>query len=510
MKTWMGSYGNVNSVPMQSMENQRSDPPASWLSINQSQLISDHEYFKNIPIGYRFHPTDEEITEYLMKKVCNEPLPRNRIHEVNLYDFNPEVLAENFTPCGENEWYFFTPREKKYKNGRRPKRNAGDGYWKATGADKHIMRNSEKISSKKALLYYKGRPPGGMNTCWMMHEYTLSNPPAPVRTSQNSMRLDDWVLCRVVKKAAVVKKSEKKGNEDEQHAGPGNSRRMETDNIVDEQAEEENIGQDTTLRIPMEASEEPAMPAPCMNQAQVPDIFTYNQPQNVDSCSAFSNPADAFYYSMGYQSFNSTPMNQQAGMSSEYPYMAVPRMCWKLQHSLQGNYFAGYNCPYFRSSPEISDLMSRSQEPLASVSGSDDGSHQVSVSHEIPAPASMIQGEYPSSQNQVSILTETAQYSLSNKIPGPISWQQEVDSSNPNPAPVHHEFSGPTFQGLTEGPLPEIPAPAADPIPGSLEEEFPGIMGLDTNEAWDLDFLSSLSREAPDQWPQPDPKWKNI
>ncbi|KAL0428299.1 UNVERIFIED_CONTAM: NAC domain-containing protein 1 [Sesamum latifolium] len=207
--------------------------------MNQSQLISDEEYFKNIPVGYRFHPSDEELTEYLMKKVfSNRPLPRNRIHEVKLYDFNPEVLAENYTPSGENEWYFFTPRDKKYKNGSRPKRGAGDGYWKASGANKHIMRNSEIISSKKSLCYYKGRPPGGDKTCWMMHEYKLSNPPAPVRTSENSMRLDDWVLCHLVKKPIVVKKSKTKGNKDEQHADPGHSRRnLETENIVDEQAE---------------------------------------------------------------------------------------------------------------------------------------------------------------------------------------------------------------------------------------------------------------------------------
>ncbi|KAL0428287.1 UNVERIFIED_CONTAM: NAC domain-containing protein 1 [Sesamum latifolium] len=483
---------------MQTEENQLADLPMLPLSnINQSQLISDEEYFKNIPVGYRFHPSDEEATEYLMKKTCNKPLPRNRIHEVILYDFNPEILAEDYTPCEENVWFFFTPRDKKYKNGRRPKRGAGDGYWKATGAHKDIMRNSKKISSKRALSYYKGRPPGGDKTCWMMHEYKLSNSPAPVRTSENSMRLDDWVLCRIVKRPVVVKKSEKNGNEDEKNADPGHSRRnLETDNLVDEQGEEE-IGQDTTLRIPMEASEQPTVPR--INLAQLPDFFPYNQPQNVDPSMVFLNPGDDLYSI--FESFISTPINQQAGMSSTYTNMAGPQMSWKLQHSLQGNYLAGYNCPYFPGSPEISDLISTSQEPLASVSGSENSSHHVSVSHEIPAPASMIQGEYPSSQYPAPILRETAQYSLSNKIPGPISWQQEVDSSNPNPAPLHHEFSEPSFQGQREGPLPQIQAPF--PVPGSLEEEF--------NEGWDLDldldFPFNICSEAPDQWPQPDQKW---
>ncbi|KAL0346024.1 UNVERIFIED_CONTAM: NAC domain-containing protein 1 [Sesamum radiatum] len=481
----MESYEKyVNPVPMQTEENQLADLPMLPLAnINQSQLISDEEYFKNIPVGYRFHPSDEELTEYLMKKVYNKPLPRNRIHEVNLYDFNPEV-AEDYTQSEENVWYFFTPRDKKYKNGHRPKRDAGDGYWKATGAKEHITRNTVNISSKRALLYYKGRPPGGTRTCWTMHEYTLSNPPAPVRTSENSMRLDDWVLCRIVKQPVVSKKSETNGNEDEQHAGPGHSRRnLETDNIVDEQAGEE-IGQDTTMRIPMEASEELTMPS--INQAQLPDIFPYNQPQNVDPSMAFLNPGDDLYSI--YQSFYSTPINQQAGMSSEYPNKSVPRMRWKLQHSVQRNYFTGNNCPYIPQSSEISDIISTSQESLASVSGSEDCSHHVSVSHEIPAPASMIQGEYPSGQYPAPILREKAQYSLSKKIPGPISWQQEVDSLIPNPAPPHHEFSGPTFQGQREGPLPQIQAPdpaqAPFPVPGSLEEEFPELMGQGINEGW--------------------------
>lgn len=76
---------------------------------------------------------------------------------------------------GENEWFFFSPRERKYPNGTRPNRAAASGYWKATGTDKPIIASagSQCLGMKKALAFYKGRPPKGVKTDWMMIEYRL-------------------------------------------------------------------------------------------------------------------------------------------------------------------------------------------------------------------------------------------------------------------------------------------------------------------------------------------------
>ncbi|KAG8089213.1 hypothetical protein GUJ93_ZPchr0011g27385 [Zizania palustris] len=108
---------------------------------------------------------------------------------------------------GENEWYFFSPRDRKYPNGARPNRAAGSGYWKATGTDKAIVSSpaSDNIGVKKALVFYKGKPPKGIKTDWIMHEYRLTtnkNISKKQRTgSSMTMRLDDWVLCRIHKKS---------------------------------------------------------------------------------------------------------------------------------------------------------------------------------------------------------------------------------------------------------------------------------------------------------------------
>lgn len=82
---------------------------------------------------------------------------------------------------GEKEWYFFSPRDRKYPNGARPNRAAASGYWKATGTDKTIVVSSSSgggqmsVGVKKALVFYKGRPPRGVKTNWIMHEYRLAD-----------------------------------------------------------------------------------------------------------------------------------------------------------------------------------------------------------------------------------------------------------------------------------------------------------------------------------------------
>ncbi|XVF04738.1 hypothetical protein REPUB_Repub05bG0110900 [Reevesia pubescens] len=169
-------------------------------SIIDSEDNDGDDYLDSFPPGYRFCPLDEELVlHYLKKKVMNEPLPQNRIMDVNLYLHNPEKLAEQYKHYGEKEWYFFTPREKKYRNGTRPNRAAGDGFWKATGADREVKFKGHIVGYRKALVFYKGKPPKGDKTNWIMHEYRVNDPP-PCKRVYNDMRLDDWVLCRIYKK----------------------------------------------------------------------------------------------------------------------------------------------------------------------------------------------------------------------------------------------------------------------------------------------------------------------
>lgn len=80
-------------------------------------------------------------------------------------------LASN----GEKEWYFYCPRDRKYRNSSRPNRVTCAGFWKATGTDRPIYSSDSAkcIGLKKSLVFYRGRAAKGMKTDWMMHEFRL-------------------------------------------------------------------------------------------------------------------------------------------------------------------------------------------------------------------------------------------------------------------------------------------------------------------------------------------------
>ncbi|KAF5735256.1 NAC domain-containing protein [Tripterygium wilfordii] len=152
----------------------------------------------DLPPGFRFHPTDEEIiTHYLTEKVMNCSFSACAIGEVDLNKCEPWDLPKK-AKMGEKEWYFFCQRDRKYPTGMRTNRATESGYWKATGKDKEIYKGKGcLVGMKKTLVFYRGRAPKGEKTNWVMHEYRLEgkfsyNLPKSVK--------DEWVVCRVFHK----------------------------------------------------------------------------------------------------------------------------------------------------------------------------------------------------------------------------------------------------------------------------------------------------------------------
>ncbi|GJN06588.1 hypothetical protein PR202_ga24332 [Eleusine coracana subsp. coracana] len=167
------------------------------------------EGYQQLLPGFRFQPTDQEmIVCYLKNKMAGtDTSVTSIIANVDIYKFDPWELPGKAIVSGDGEWFFFSPRERKYPNGGCPNRTAGSGYWKATGTDKPIIlaggggsQSHECVGVKKALVFYKGRSPKGTKTEWVMNEYrllVLDDIICRRSKHEDSMKLDDWVLCRV-------------------------------------------------------------------------------------------------------------------------------------------------------------------------------------------------------------------------------------------------------------------------------------------------------------------------
>ncbi|XP_027096343.1 protein FEZ-like [Coffea arabica] len=158
--------------------------------------------------GFRFHPTDEELVGfYLRRKIQQRPLSIELIKQLDIYKYDPWDLPKLAT-TGEKEWYFYCPRDRKYRNSARPNRVTGAGFWKATGTDRPIYSSegSKCIGLKKSLVFYKGRAAKGIKTDWMMHEFRLpslsdTGPSKRYMDKNNIPANDAWAICRIFKKA---------------------------------------------------------------------------------------------------------------------------------------------------------------------------------------------------------------------------------------------------------------------------------------------------------------------
>ncbi|KAL9992669.1 putative transcription factor NAM family [Helianthus debilis subsp. tardiflorus] len=156
-----------------------------------------------LPPGFRFHPTDEELIGYYLKrKVEGLEIELEVIPVIELYKFDPwELPDKSFLPTRDMEWFFFVPRDRKYSNGSRTNRATKAGYWKATGKDRKVMCQSSLIGYRKTLVFHRGRAPLGDRTDWLMHEFRLCDD-----ISRGTPTFQGpFALCRVMKRNELTK-----------------------------------------------------------------------------------------------------------------------------------------------------------------------------------------------------------------------------------------------------------------------------------------------------------------
>ncbi|KAG8660072.1 NAC domain-containing protein 6 [Manihot esculenta] len=166
--------------------------------------------FDQLP-GFRFHPTEEELLDFYLKKmVLGKQIQYSDIIAfLDIYHHEPWDLP-GLAKIGEREWYFFVPRERKHGHGGRPNRTTANGYWKATGSDRPIRCLTDPkrlLGLRKTLVFYTGRAPRGSKTDWVMNEYRLP--------TTCSIPKEDIVLCKIYRKATSLKVLEERASIEE-------------------------------------------------------------------------------------------------------------------------------------------------------------------------------------------------------------------------------------------------------------------------------------------------------
>ncbi|URD79244.1 No apical meristem (NAM) protein [Musa troglodytarum] len=157
------------------------------------------ETFSHVPPGFRFHPTEEELVDYyLRKKVAPRGIDLDIIKDVDLYKIEPWDL-QGIHRLHQQFISLFGHKDKKYPTGTRTNRATAAGFWKATGRDKPIYSKNSLIGMRKTLVFYEGRAPNGQKSDWIMHEYRLESIETKARDA-SMLQEEGWVVCRVFKK----------------------------------------------------------------------------------------------------------------------------------------------------------------------------------------------------------------------------------------------------------------------------------------------------------------------
>ncbi|KAL3502093.1 hypothetical protein ACH5RR_036542 [Cinchona calisaya] len=162
---------------------------------------------QNLPLGFRFKPTNPELLMYLQCKVNDVKATEERrclvaLKEIDIYEFeNPNDLFKNNTD--EEVVYVFTKFKKIGLHGKRAERRVGGCTWK--GNDKGLaVEFGETCKGKMKSFSYQNKNMEKLG--FNMKEFSLDEP--FLRHAKDP----DYVLCKIKRKSS---KAEKKSRIDE-------------------------------------------------------------------------------------------------------------------------------------------------------------------------------------------------------------------------------------------------------------------------------------------------------
>ncbi|GAB2296008.1 hypothetical protein Dimus_030150 [Dionaea muscipula] len=106
----------------------------------------------NLPIGFRFCPTDEELlVHYLKRRALSLPLPASVIPDFNVFHADPWALPGDL----REKRYFFWKRNCSSKI----MAATGSGFWKLLGKGKQIVASgtNQVVGTRQRLGFYTGK-----------------------------------------------------------------------------------------------------------------------------------------------------------------------------------------------------------------------------------------------------------------------------------------------------------------------------------------------------------------
>ncbi|KAG7559413.1 NAC domain [Arabidopsis thaliana x Arabidopsis arenosa] len=114
-----------------------------------------------LPIGYRFHPTEQELISFI---TCSQGL---------CFSF---AFLHHPWDQKEKQRYFFCKKREVSSNEHRIKISSGDGYWKPIGKERPIIACGKTFGIRRTLAFYETNKSSSYcnKTRWSMTEYCLA------------------------------------------------------------------------------------------------------------------------------------------------------------------------------------------------------------------------------------------------------------------------------------------------------------------------------------------------
>ncbi|PON68955.1 NAC domain containing protein [Parasponia andersonii] len=153
---------NWKAILRNSSEYVLSEKSSEWVlpeesSEDESRNKSSIEWVlpENIPMGYRFAPTEEELVTFYLKnrifdKELNPVTDIKDIDEEELYSKPPKELVRFNNGDDKRQWFFFVNNHKDNNNSQSKERTVGKelGFWKKIVGDQENSLGNGGISNK--------------------------------------------------------------------------------------------------------------------------------------------------------------------------------------------------------------------------------------------------------------------------------------------------------------------------------------------------------------------------